>query len=53
MTSVTAGAPPLEAESTGSDSREPNGRIVLIHIATVQLVWLAAIAFGIYSAATG
>jgi hypothetical protein len=29
---------------------EANGRTVMFHLVAVQTVWLAAIAFGIYSA---
>ena len=42
MTSVTAAMPPLEAESTRPESRAPNGRTVLIHLAAVQAVWLGS-----------
>ena len=52
MTSVTAAVPPLEAESTRSESRGPNGRTVVIHLVALQAVWLAAIAFAIYSVAS-
>lgn len=57
MTSVIAATPPPEAESTPVEAeftrlgaREPNGRTVVIHLVAVQAVWLAAIAFAIYSA---
>jgi nitroreductase len=69
MASVGAVTPPLETESTRpleaestrplerefrrAGLREPNGRTVMVHLFAVQTVWLAAIAFGIYSAAHG
>jgi nitroreductase len=69
MTSVSAVTPPLEAEAARpleaestrplegefrrAGLREPNGRTVMIHLFAVQTVWLAAIAFGIYSAVNG
>ena len=53
MTSVTAAARPLEdGESTQHGSTKPNGRIIAIQLAALQALWLAAIAFGIYSIAT-
>lgn len=47
MTSATA---ETQAESAERGAREPNGRAAVIHLAALQLLWLAAIAFGIYSA---
>ena len=47
MTTATA---ETQVESAVRDTREPNGRLALIHLAVLQLLWLAAIAFGIYSA---
>ena len=53
MTSVTAAGPPREAESVRSEPIGPNSRTVGIHLAALQAVWLAAIAFGIYSLVSG
>jgi len=51
MTSATAVAPPLEAESTTRpDEVRVNGTTVLIHIIMAQALWFGAIAFGIYAA---
>jgi hypothetical protein len=49
MTSVTAGT---QSESARRGTREPSGRVAVIHLALLQLLWLAAIAFGIYAATT-
>ena len=49
MTTATA---ETHAESAQRDTRGPNGRLALIHLAILQLIWLAVIAFGIYSAAS-
>jgi hypothetical protein len=50
MTSATA---ETHAESAQGDAREPNSRVAVIHLAVLQLLWLAAIAFGIYAATSG
>jgi hypothetical protein len=46
MTTATA---ETQVESVGRVTSEPNGRVAVIHLAVLQLLWLAAIAFGIYS----
>jgi nitroreductase len=51
MTSVTAAAQPLE-DGEPTQHGAPNGRIIAIQLAALQALWLAAIAFGIYSIAT-
>ncbi len=53
MTKAPAQASPLDAESVQSESDGPNGRTVGIHLAALQAVWLAAIAFAIYLLAGG
>jgi hypothetical protein len=52
MTSATAATSPSESKSTGSERRGPRSRTVVIHLAVLQILWLAAIAFAIYLAAT-
>jgi len=49
MTSATVAAAPTEAESARTDGRTINGRTVMIHLLTAQVLWLGAIGFGIYT----
>ena len=53
MTSATAATLPVEAEATQPGSPGPSGWAIAIHLAVIQIVWLAALAFAIYSVASG